>query len=301
MGRGILIRGPAGVGALADWAGTRPLVVGASPLHKSALLRSRGQKEGPRPGGAGGLGRRWADPGFVERASRPGLLAPNPNGRTPRRPGHHKPPNPPLFRRGRPGGFPGRRAPSGPGDGRGWPCAAGPRRHRWAVAAVAVAVWWPPTLPLGRERPAGPPGSRQGVPSPVDPFGPRHSFGASRPADSDSPLRGGLLPVVGGEPEARPSPQVVPRPALGVEAPRVPVQAFGSRSQEDAPSDTTGHQVPRWEPEGTPTRLVSPSGAAAYVPEPSGFPRTAQVSPAYTTAIVRVPHPSGPHAQRFPR
>jgi hypothetical protein len=95
------------------------------------------------------------------------------------------------------------------------------------------------------------------------------------------PFRGGLLPAVGGEPEARPSPQVVPRPALGVEAPRVPVQAFGSGSKGDAPSDTTGHQVPRWEPEGTPIRLVSPSGAAAYLSEPSGFPRTAQVSPAY--------------------
>ncbi len=78
---------------------------------------------------------------------------------------------------------------------RGWPRVAGPHRG-WptrqgraatkAVAAVAVALWWPPTLPLGRERPAGPPGSRRGVPSPVDPFGPRHSFGASRPADSNS-------------------------------------------------------------------------------------------------------------------
>jgi len=35
-----------------------------------------GQKEGPRPGGAGGLGRRWADPGFVEGASRPGGFSP---------------------------------------------------------------------------------------------------------------------------------------------------------------------------------------------------------------------------------
>jgi hypothetical protein len=38
-----------------------------------------------------------------------------------------------------------------------------------------------------------------------------------------------------------------------------------------------------------PIRLVSPSGAAALMPEPSGFPRTAQVSPAYATAIVRSP------------
>jgi len=81
----------------------------------------------------------------------------------------------------------------------------------WPGTAVAVALWWPPTLPLGRERPAGPPGSRRGVPSPVDPFGPRPSFGAPRPADSDTPLpgrppsrcrgraRGQALPPVGAE------------------------------------------------------------------------------------------------------
>jgi len=81
----------------------------------------------------------------------------------------------------------------------------------WPGTAVAVALWWPPTLPLGRERPAGPPGSRRGVPSPVDPFGPRPSFGAPRPVDSDTPLpgrppsrcrgraRGQALPPVGAE------------------------------------------------------------------------------------------------------
>jgi hypothetical protein len=113
------------------------------------------------------------------------------------------------------------------------------------------------------------------------------------------PFRGGLLPV-GESPRLRPSPALAPRPALRVEAPRVPVQAFGSHSQGDAPSDTTGHQVPRWEPEGTPIRLVSPSGAAAYVPEPSGFPRTAQVSPAYATAIIRVPQPVRPSRPEVP-
>jgi hypothetical protein len=41
MGWGSLTRSPAGVGAPADWAGTRPLVGGTSPLHKSALLRRR--------------------------------------------------------------------------------------------------------------------------------------------------------------------------------------------------------------------------------------------------------------------
>jgi hypothetical protein len=140
-------------------------------------LSRRCKKRAPGPVGPGGwaAGGRTQEGGFSPR----GLLAPNgPNGlRAPRRPSAAAPDssrrrpwgssNPPLFRRGCPGEAPGHRAPFGPGDGRGWPCAAGPRRHRWAVAAVAVAVWWPPTLPLGRERPARPPGSRRGVPSPT--------------------------------------------------------------------------------------------------------------------------------------
>jgi hypothetical protein len=59
MGRGSLTRGPAGVGAPADLAGTRPLVGGASHPHKSAPSRrwppitpkppagGRGDKGGP--------------------------------------------------------------------------------------------------------------------------------------------------------------------------------------------------------------------------------------------------------------
>jgi hypothetical protein len=104
------------------------------------------QKEGPRPGGAGGLGRRWAVPrgGF----SPQGLLAPNgPNGLRARGPLWPPPPTPPaggrgappLFRRGCPGGFPGRRAPCGPGDGRGW--SSRPDR-------AATDRPWPPWLVL---------------------------------------------------------------------------------------------------------------------------------------------------------
>ena len=171
----------------------------------------------------------------------------------------------------------------------------------WPGTAVAVALWWPPTLPLGRERPAYAPSRPARPPGLPDPAGIRRFQGRSPPYVLQTPLPG-RPPSRGGEPEARPSPPLVPRPALRVEAPRVPVQAFGSRSQGDAPSDTTGHQVPRWEPEGTPSRLVSPSGAAAYVPEPSGFPRTAQVSPAYAFRH----HPGPPtrpaaRAQRLPR
>jgi hypothetical protein len=119
------------------------------------------------------------------------------------------------------------------------------------------------------------------------------------------PFRGGLLPV-GESPRLRPSPALAPRPALRVEAPRVPVQAFGSHSQGDAPSDTTGHQVPRWEPEGTPIRLVSPSGASDLSPGPRGFPLEPArrhhdaVSPPYATAIIRVPQPVRPSRPEVP-
>ena len=103
-----------------------------------------------------------------------------------------------------------------------------------------------------------------------------------------------------------PSPALAPRPALRVEAPRVPVQAFGSHSQGDAPSDTTGHQVPRWEPEGTPIRLVSPSGASDLSPGPRGFPLEPArrhhdaVSPPYATAIIRSPHSVRPSRPEVP-
>jgi hypothetical protein len=53
VGRGTLTRDPAGVGAPADLAGTRPLVGGASPLHKSALS----QNGGPAPSAEGASGR----------------------------------------------------------------------------------------------------------------------------------------------------------------------------------------------------------------------------------------------------
>jgi hypothetical protein len=48
------------VGALADWAGMRPLVVAASPLHKSPPSRTKGSLLG-LPWGPGGLAapRRW--------------------------------------------------------------------------------------------------------------------------------------------------------------------------------------------------------------------------------------------------
>ncbi len=62
--------------------------------------------------------------------------------------------------------------------------------------------------------------------------------------------------------------------------------------------DTTGHvRYPgNWEPcRFLPTHLVSPSGTAAYLSEPSGFPRTAQVSPAYAFRL----HPGPPPVRRL--
>jgi len=57
MGRGTLTRGPAGVGAPADLAGTRPLVIGAPRVPKSAPSQRRDlQSETPRRWAGGSKG-----------------------------------------------------------------------------------------------------------------------------------------------------------------------------------------------------------------------------------------------------
>jgi hypothetical protein len=153
-------------------------------------------------------------------------------------------------------------------------------RPRLACVPPVVA-WGAPWLPcaaghavVGPVRPDRAGGGRLAPPMPQGgPPSPRHLW--PPPTGLPTPLcvNFHLRPAFGEGPRgSRPLPQVVLRPALRVEAPRVPVQAFGSRSQGDAPSDTTGHQVPRWEPEGTPTRLVSPAGAGSLSPGPPGFP-----------------------------
>jgi hypothetical protein len=113
----------------------------------------------------------------------------------------------------------------------------------WPGTAVAVALWWPPTLPLGRERPAGPPGSRRGVPSPVDPFGPRPSFGAPRPADSDTPLPGRPFSRCRGRAQGQALPPRVPRPP-GLETQGKPVCPFASPRIAVAGSCTAGGTGP---------------------------------------------------------
>lgn len=129
-----------------------------------------------------------------------------------------------------------------------WPGLLGRRAHlaRDGRGCGALVATYPPIRPgaagVSPSRPARPPGL-------PDPAGIRRfRKGVHRPMFSKLPFRGGLLPAVGGEPEARPSPQLAPRPALRVEAPRVPVQAFGPRRRDVALRDTAGQQVPRREP-----------------------------------------------------
>lgn len=95
---------------------------------------------------------------------------------------------------------------------------------------------------------------------------------------------------------------VTPRPALGVDAPRVPVQAFGPKRTRDVPPR---HRQAPGTPTGAasvqPTRLVSPSGAGAHLSGPSGYrPVRHRVSPPYATAIHRGPHPVRPSRPEAP-
>ena len=133
---------------------------------------------------------------------------------------------------------PGTRAPFGPGN-----AVAGPV---WPGRAVAgpVGRTAPPQIGRGR-RGCGPlvathppirPGAAgwaSGIPagsSLPTPWirGLRPSFGAPRPADSDTPLPGRPPSRRRGRASRlKALPPLVPRPALRVEAPRVPVQAFG--------------------------------------------------------------------------
>jgi hypothetical protein len=127
------------------------------------------------------------------------------------------------------------------------------------------------------------------------------SKGVHRPMFSKLPFRGGLLPV-GESPRPRPSPPLVPRPALGVEAPRVPVQAFGPRCWDDVPPrhHRASIRYPVWEPLRFSLFAWSPPLVRV------AYPRALRVSPygqhdemtlrfhhPTPPAIVRDPHPSG--------
>jgi len=80
----------------------------------------------------------------------------------------------------------------------------------WPGTAVAVALWWPPTLPLGRERPAYAPSRPARPPGLPDPAGIRRFQGRSPPYVLQTPhsgeasfpwgrARGQALPPVGAE------------------------------------------------------------------------------------------------------
>jgi hypothetical protein len=173
----------------------------------------------------------------------------------------------------------------------------------WPGTAVAVALWWPPTLPLGRERPAGPPGSRRGVPSPVDPFGPGPSFGAPRPADSDTPLPGRPFSRCRGRAQGQALPPRVPRPP-GRETQGKPVRAFLATAQRQRVRAPQGVRGPPLQP--------FPLVLARSPPLPRhGFRRPLARSNAalrhrvLPTANVASSSPppelGGHHAERFPR
>jgi hypothetical protein len=174
----------------------------------------------------------------------------------------------------------------------------------WPGTAVAVALWWPPTLPLGRERPAGPPGSRRGVPSPVDPFGPRPSFGAPRPADSDTPLPGRPPSRVGESPRPGPPPKLVPRPPGSGISQGKPVRAFLATAQRQRVRAPQGVRGPPLQP--------FPLVLARSPPLPRhGFHwPLARSTPRYCAGVLPTanvasssppPELGGHHAERFPR
>jgi hypothetical protein len=126
------------------------------------------------------------------------------------------------------------------------------------------------------------------------------SKGVHRPMFSKLPFRGGLLPAVGGEPEAQALPPSGAEAGPEGGSPQYRSR-LSARVDEMSPSATPpGSRYPDGSRFGQPIRLVSPAGAAAYLSEPSGFPRTAQVSPAYATAIIRVPQPVRPSRPAVP-
>jgi hypothetical protein len=168
----------------------------------------------------------------------------------------------PLFRRWPSRGLP--RAPrpiSQPGDGCGW--SSRPDR----------------ALPLGRERPAGPPGSRRGVPSPVDPFGPRPSFGAPRPADSDTPLPGRPFSRCRGRAQGQALPPRVPRPP-GRETQGKPVRAFLATAQRQRVRAPQGVRGPPPQPFPLVLARSPPLPRRSF---PGSLPRS---RPRYCTAVL---------------
>jgi hypothetical protein len=150
----------------------------------------------------------------------------------------------------------------------------------WPGTAVAVALWWPPTLPLGRERPAGPPGSRRGVPSPVDPFGPRPSFGAPRPADADTPLPGRPFSRCRGRAQGQALPPRVPRPPGSGISQGKPVRAFLATAQRQRVRAPQGVRGPPLQPFPLVLARSPPLPRRSF---PGSLPRS---TPRYCTAVL---------------
>jgi hypothetical protein len=179
----------------------------------------------------------------------------------------------------------GRAAPPQMGRGRrGWSRLAGPR-----PPIRPGAAGWASGIPAGSPLPRGS-------------FWPSPFLRSSTPRRFRIlPFRGGLLPAVGGEPEARPSPLSAPRPALEVEAPRVPVQAFGPRCWDDVPPR---HHRASGTPCGSRFGLAYSPGLPLWcerlIPGPSGFPpRACTTTSRRGFAALRYGHhPEPPHSVR---
>ena len=129
-----------------------------------------------------------------------------------------------------------------------WPGLLGRRAHlaRDGRGCGALVATHPPLRPGAAGWASGIPA---GSPLPRGSFWPSPFLRGSTPRRFRySPSGEAFFPLSGESPRLRPSPQLAPRPALRVEAPRVPVQAFGPRRRDVALRDTAGQQVPRREP-----------------------------------------------------
>jgi hypothetical protein len=162
-----------------------------------------------------------------------------------------------------------------------WPGLLGRRAHlaRDGRGCGALVATYPPIRPGAAGWASGIPA---GSPLPRGPFWPSPFLRGSTPRGFRySPSGEASFPLSGESPRPGPPPSWRRGRPWGWKPPGYRSR-LSARVDEMSPSATPpGSRYPDGSRFGQPIRLVSPSGAAAYLSEPSGFPRTAQVSPAY--------------------
>jgi hypothetical protein len=126
--------------------------------------------------------------------------------------------------------------------------------------------------------------------------GPRHSFGASRPADSDTPLPG-RPSSRGGEPEAQALPRVGTEAGPGGGSPQYRSRLSALVAEKTSLHDTTGQQSGT--PCGSRFGLAYSPGLPLWcerlIPGPSGFPpRACTTTSRRGFAALRYGHHPGP-------